>query len=462
VNRRSLTLPLAVLASLAILLLPLVARADEAGSDVGQFQRFADQGLVVAFAGSFFFGFLSSLTPCVFPMVPITVSVFGATESTTRTRAALLSLTFVLGIATLFTTLGVASAVTGAMMGAALANKWVVIFLAVVFAVLAASMFGAFEIALPASVSNRLSTVGGIGYKGAFVIGLVMGLIAMPCTGPFVIGLAIWTATKSVVIGATMFFAFSLGLGLIFFVVGTFAVALPKAGAWMMGIKWVSGVVLSYMAIAYLRDRFPAVAAFVSANTLYALIGSVILLVGAGLGLVHISAERRKSPIAHLSKPLKLASILPAVVGAFMFVSWFEAADVFASLGLGKKTDKVVATADAAPIVWKTTEPGGLAEAAAQKKPVLIDFGAEWCHACKDLEKKTFPDARVRKEASRFVSIHIDATDDEDKQIQELQKKYKVAGLPTVVLLDSDGHEKARFSEFVEPDKFVTALQSVN
>lgn len=430
-----------------LLLVPAFAWAGE-GSDTGKFRELVEQqGALVAVLASFGFGFVASLTPCVYPMVPITVSIFGATEAKSRLRGAALSGSFVLGIATLFTTMGVASALSGKLMGSALSNAYVVIGLAILFLALAASMFGAFEIALPSSLTNKLSTVGGVGYKGAFVMGLVMGLIAAPCTGPFITGMVVYIAeTKSIFLGSLSFFSFSLGLGVLFFIAGTFAVSLPKGGAWMMGIKWVSGVGLAYMAFAYLRDRFEPVRNLISPSTTFAVVSAIVLVIGFALGIVHVLAERRKSPIAHLSKPMKLASIVPAVAGTALFLSWMFAPP---------------AAAPGADIAWYSNEEEGRAKAAAEGKPVLIDFGATWCEACKELEHKTFPDLQVRNEAQRFVAIRVDASDDEAPDTVRLQKKYNVIGLPTVIMLDKNGNEVVRFTEFVPPDKFLAAMKKV-
>src|ERR1700722_3145317 len=318
----------ALAAAALVLLVPGVARAAGGGSDTGAFQRALAHGPFVALAASYAFGLATSLTPCVYPMIAITVSVFGAREAKGRLHGVLLSLTFVLGIVALFTPMGVASALTGKGFGSALGNPWVVAAIAVVFLSLSASLFGAFEIALPSSVNNRLSGVGGTGYRGAFVLGLVCGLVAAPCVGPFLFGLLSWIATtRNVALGSAAMALYGLGLGTLFFVVGAFAVNLPKAGAWVMGVKWVGGVTLAYMALAYVRDALPKETwrAWMHPGSLYGVAGGVLLAAGVGLAAVHVAAERRRSPIARFSKPAKLASIVPAVAGLFVVLTWWQA-----------------------------------------------------------------------------------------------------------------------------------------
>jgi thiol:disulfide interchange protein DsbD len=333
---------------------------------------------------------------------------------------------------------------TGKGFGSALGNPWIVGGIAIVFVALAASLFGAFEIALPAGLNQRLSSVGGTGYRGAFLLGLVCGLVAAPCVGPFLFGLLGWIATtKNVALGSAAMAFYGLGLGTLFFIVGTFAVNLPKAGAWMMGIKWIGGVCLAYMALGYIRDALPKdfVHKLAQPTAGYGIVASVILLAGLVLGGIHIAAERRKSPIAHLSKPTKLASIIPAIAGLFMVITWYELPP---------------------ELHWETSEQVAVQKASVEHRPMIVDFGASWCGACKELDEKTFPDPKVQKEGSRFVALHVDATNDDDPAIAKVREKYHATeGLPVVVFLDSNGQEQRRFTEFVGPDCFASALATI-
>lgn len=423
--------------------LPVVAWADD-GSSQGLFLQALGRGPLAAILAAFVGGLLVSLTPCVYPMIAITVSVFGASTAKSRGQAAALSSVFVLGMALMFTALGVGAALSGSLFGSALSNRWVVSFVGVVFLALSASMFGAFELALPSGLANRLATVGGIGFAGAFALGLVSALVAAPCTGPVLGAILLWIATShQIALGTGIMFTFALGLGVPFFIVGTFAVSLPKSGAWMLGVKWFFGAVLAVVALYFLRTVVPGLGHVVTSAAPWIPVAcSGLIVLGCVLAWLHVRAEGKGSKIRHLSKPFKLASIAPAIVGGFALVAWLQ---------LPK-----------AELHWVTSEAEGVKMAKAEGRPMIVDFGASWCGACNELRTRTFADAAVRSEASRFVAISIDATDDDDPQIVSAKDKYRVVGLPTVVLLDSRGQERQRFAEFVPPEKFLDALHSID
>jgi thiol:disulfide interchange protein DsbD len=238
--------------------------------------------------------------------------------------------------------------------------------------------------------------------------------------------------------------SYGLGLGTLFFLVGAFAVNLPKAGAWMMGIKWLGGVALAYLALATLRDALPTdtVRKVVLPGALYGAVGIAILAVGVGLAAVHVAAERRRSPIARLSKPAKIASIAPAVIGLWVVLTWWQIR--------------------VPQLAWEASESTALARATSERRPLLIDFGASWCGACKELDRETFPDPRVRAEGARFVALHVDATNEDDPEVARVRRKYGATeGLPVLLLLGSDGKEAFRFTEFVAPERLARALVEV-
>jgi len=391
------------------------------------------EAAVVALLG----GLLVSLTPCVYPMIAITVSVFGARESKSKLHGLGLSSAFVLGIVTMFVPLGVSAGLSGALFGSALQSPWVLTGIACLFAAMAASMFGAFEVALPAALTNRLASVGGIGPRGAFGLGLVCGLIAAPCTGPVLTGILTWIAqSRSPLAGASAMTAFSLGLGFPFLLVGTFAVQLPKSGRWMLHVKSVLAIVLAVVALYYLNIAFPVLGDWVRPSTvLYLACGGAALL-GLVLGAVH----------RDFGSPLLEEKVMKAV-GAFAVTA----------------ASFVLVTALTTPtrsLTWQTL-PLSVAQqsAQAQKKPLLVDFTASWCGACKELDAHTFSNALVSREAERFLAVKVDATDDEDEIVKGTLERLSVRGLPTVILFDSAGAEVRRFTAFVPATEFLAALR---
>jgi len=430
---RCLRLPGAGLALLA-----LIAPASAKAAEPGLFEAGLSHGPLYAAVTAFVGGLLVCLTPCVYPMIAITVSIFGARSTTSRVEAMALSTAFVLGIAAMFTPLGLVAGLTGSLFGAALSSPWVTAFIALVFFALAASMFGAFEFVLPSGLTNRLAQVGGVGYGGAFLIGLVSGLVAAPCTGPVLTGILLWIGkTRSAGFGALVLFMFSLGLGIPFWLVGTFAVRLPRGGRWMLWTKSIFGIVLCVLALYFLKNTLRPLAGLARAGGSLPLVALVLLLVGLLLGAVHLSFDQGR-----LTGVRKGAGIIAAVLGGFFCVAWLEA--------------------PRGQLRWEHSENVARQRARSEAKPLLIDFTAEWCGACKELARHTFANPDVMKEAGRFVAVKVDATSDEDAAVGEVKDRYGVVGLPTVIVLGSDGRERVRFTEFVPPEQFLTKLRTVD
>jgi thiol:disulfide interchange protein DsbD len=435
VPRRS---PLAFVAVVAVLLASLEGSARAAGPDA--FTAALARGPLYATLAALAGGLLVSLTPCVYPMIAVTVSVFGARKAKGRWEGAALSACFVLGIVAMFVPLGVVAGLSGSVFGSVLQSRWVLVGISLLFLALAASLFGAFEFALPSSLTNRLAELGGIGYKGAFALGLACGLIASPCTGPVLTGILTFIAqTRSATLGAGAMAAFALGLGAPFFLVGTFAVQLPKSGHWMVHVKSLLGIVLVIVAFYFLGSAFPALGAWVKPGSLTYGVAGAVLVLGLLLGAVH-------RDFAELGSGVKVAKgtgiALVSVAGFALVTAISRPSQSFA---------------------WQHGDvDAARARALREKKPMLLDFTAAWCGACKQLDRVTFSAPDVRPEMARFIAVKVDATNDDDPRVGATLARFRVVGLPTVVLFDSSGNEALRYTDFVEPKVFLEAVQRID
>jgi thioredoxin:protein disulfide reductase len=432
-------LGLGFLAAACCWLAPSIAHAAPEAGDA--FTQALAKGPLYAALAAFAGGFLASLTPCVYPMVAVTVSVFGAAQAKTRWQGASLSLAFVLGIIAMFVPLGVIAGQSGMIFGSVLQNRWVVLGMAALFLALSSAMFGAFEFALPAALTNRLAELGGIGYKGAFLLGAACGLIATPCTGPVLTGILAFIAkTRSSGLGAGAMTAFGLGLGVPFFAVGTFAVQLPKSGAWMVHVKSILGIVLVVVALHYASTVFPVLAqpARASAPFFLAMLG--LIVVGALLGGVH-------REFGEPGAGVKVGKALGIVL---------------LSAGLFWSVESTLKSAEPkGGVAWEHQLEAARGRAQRENRPLLVDFGASWCVACKELDKVTFSSPDVASEMSHFVNVRVDATNDDDPKVEATLASFKVRGLPTVVVLDSHGNEALRFNDFVPPERFLAGIKAV-
>lgn len=464
--KRSTVIALAVLSAVGLVFVPsLLPTGPTSALDASSLLKSGQ--LFVAVGVIFLGGFLTSLTPCVYPLIPITVGVFGARQADSRGKALLLTTAYVVGMGVVFSALGVFAALSGKAFGSMLGNNWVVVGLALFMLVLATSMFGAFELALPSSLATKLNGVGGGGVLGALLMGSVAGFLAAPCTGPVLTGVLAWVSqTRDPVLGAALLFVYALGIGVPFFLIGVFTVRMPKSGVWMEWVKSVFGIALLALAVSYLRDGFPAIGDRISAAS-EALgrvgavgVAGVLAFVGILLGAVHLSFKEGKQWIP------KGAGVAMVLV-AFVIRMAAPHGDVVAPTN----NPQVNAPTEFAwAIQFKVDEEHAsldpfekvLATAKADCKPVMIDFFADWCAACKELDKFTYTAAPVMAEADRFVKVKVDGTDDHDL-LDQLYKRYGVQGLPTVVFIDPMGQvlESPRVTGFVKADDFVGELKKV-
>jgi thiol:disulfide interchange protein DsbD len=395
-------------------------------SDVGS--TFAARGLPLTLLAIFVLGLALNLTPCVYPLIPITIGYFGQQSGSSAGRRVALSSLYVLGIAITYSTLGVFSALSGKLFGAWLQHPGVLLFFAALMLVMASSMFGLFELRVPQFISNRSGGQSGLG--GALTMGLVIGIVAAPCVGPFVISLiALVSSLQSPFLGFLMFFVLALGLGVPYLLLGIFsssASALPRSGMWMVQVKRAMGFILIAMAFYFLRPVIGDLA------YQYGVAGS--LLTGAAFLLLF--SRSQGAPVWRIG-----IAILLLVSGVAFALPRKE--------GLMK---------------WEKYDAKKLAAAREAGKPVLIDFYADWCLPCKELDDRTFTDPKVIAELDRFVRLKADLTVPSDETTLQLTEQYAIPGVPTLVFIDGKGVEakSVRLFGFEPPDDLLERAKKVH
>jgi len=434
VSKRRLVVWALWLFGLAVLLHVRTANAAPWETDLGDRLQAALSGgsLLFSYGLAFLGGIATSLTPCVYPLIPITVSLFGARD-VPRLAAMGLAACYVGGIAVTYSALGLVVGFFGGQFGAILVNPWVIVPLALFFLVLSASMFGAFELSLPGAWQAKLSSVGGKGPLGAFLMGLVAGIVAAPCTGPPLAALLAFVSTKrSVFLGGSLLFVYALGIGVLFFVLAGFALKLPKSGRWMDGVKAVFGVVMIVAALYYLRNVLPRLRDYGQSTGTFLAVHAGLLVVGVALG-----GLTRSFSDGGLLAVRKGAGVLLLVVGLYGGVAW--------------------TLAPRGSLVWLTDEAQAVRLARAEGKPLVIDFRADWCVPCKQMENVTFAAPEVERELRRFVLLRIDTTPLTDDLVA-LQKRYESTVLPSVLVYSRTGQRTGWLREYTPPDGFLKLL----
>jgi thiol:disulfide interchange protein DsbD len=378
------------------------------------------RGILVVLALLFLGGLALNLTPCVYPVIPLTVSFFGGQAHGQRSRSFVLAALYVLGMATMYSGLGVAAALSGKLFGAALQSPWVLGGVAVVLVALALSMFGLYDLVMPSALVQK--TGARTGAVGAYAMGMLVGIVAAPCVGPFVLGLLAFVAARqNAPLGFLLFFALSLGLGLPYLFLAAFSgriAALPRAGFWMEGVKKIFGWVLLAMAAYFVKAALPEpLKDWLLPAVLAA--GAVGVLARGGLKL----------------------SIRAAVAVLFTAAAFFFAPHE-------SRTGPAWAPYDSSIV-------------AAADRPAIVDFSASWCLPCKELDEKTFSNPRVKTALEKRALFKADMTKASSPETLALAQKYAILGVPTLIFLDAAGQERAdiRLVGFEDADAFLKRLE---
>jgi thiol:disulfide interchange protein DsbD len=414
------------------------ATGEEKGGTGGAFgSTVAGRGLFIAFLLVFAGGLALNLTPCVYPIIPITVSYFGGQASGGRGSTIARAILYLLGMAAMYSTLGVVAALTGSILGSALQHPLVTAFIALVMVGLALSMFGVYEIRVPASLSGVAGTAKQ-GYVGAFLMGLTVGIVAAPCIGPFVLGLLTFVGERGdPLLGFALFFTLSAGLGLpyVFLAVASGNISkLPRSGEWMEWVRKVFGVILLAMAVYFLDPVLPETA-------YYLILGGLLVVCGVIMGFI----LKVKSTSVFFNIFRRSIGVVMPLVGLWLI---FAPGHIF---GI------------APSIPWMPYDDDLLVEARSKNMPVVIDFSAEWCIPCEELDHETFNQPEVVAAAKKVMPLRADLTKSGSEEVVDLRKKYTIRGVPTIVFIGADGKERSdlRVVEFIEKEELLVKLDAL-
>jgi thiol:disulfide interchange protein DsbD len=423
------------------------ARSDDDGLIAGALQSGRFWTVVAVFFGA---GVLLSLTPCVLPMLPILSSIIvGHGGTPTRARGLALAASYSLGMALIYTGLGVAAGLAGEGLAAALQTPWILGAFAVLLVVFALSMFGVYELRLPQAVTGGLAQgllrLNGGRMAAVFVMGGVSALIVSPCVAAPLAGALVYLSqTRDVMLGGTALFALAAGMSVPLLMLGASAGALlPKAGAWMEGIKRFFGVLLLGVALWMVQPLLPSTWTLAAWGAL-ALLSAVLLMTGTTAG-----------------RWLWLRRALGVGAGAAALLQFVRAASggydpLQPLVHLGQRT------AVQAPVTFQAVRSVAELDAAVASagRPVMLDFYADWCVSCKEMERFTFTDEKVQQHLSKFLLLKADVTQN-NADDRELLRRFRLFGPPGTIFFDPKGRELAnlRVIGFQNAGRFAQTLK---
>lgn len=384
--------------------------------------------------GLFLGGLALNLTPCIYPLIPITVSYFGGRRDKAYGKTIIHGALYISGLAVTNSTLGLSAALSGGLLGSVLQNPVVPIVVSAILVSLGLSFFGLWELHIPAGLTGFASRNFG-GYFGTFFMGLTLGIVAAPCLGPFILGLLTYVGQKGeAFLGFLYFFVLSIGLGLPLSILAIFSGALerlPVSGGWMVWIRKLLGWVLMGMAAYLLQPLLPGP---VGKNALFA---GVFFIAGLHLGWLD-----RSGGTFRLFQYIKKALGVLLIGGAIIFV--------------------LVKPPASETIHWIPYDQAVLTKAEKENKPVILDFYADWCGPCKALDRKVFADPEVVRLSREFITIRVDLTRRHPYQ-ERLRKRYQIRGVPTIIFINRQGMEERplRVESFVNRDEVLNRMKGL-
>jgi thiol:disulfide interchange protein DsbD len=407
-------------------------------------EKLVEKGGWRFFLAAFLGGILSVLTPCVLPLIPITMAILAGKDGGGGSSFGK-ALFYVAGIILTFTVLAALAAFSGRTFGAQiLGNSIVITIFSLLFFFLSLSMLGLYELQLPSSVQTKLSVIGGDGKIGAFLMGLAAGFVAVPCTGP-VLGtlLAVAAVSGNPVFSVSLLFAYACGFGMPFLLLGSGIGKVPKGGAFMDIVKSALGIAIMTISFYALSISVKPFDEFLSTGLGSAkVISLACVILGFIAGAVHADGHSPKIAV-------RFAKIAGAALVAFGIV-W------------NLKSEFPTTKENIDGIRWTHSLDDALNEAkksGGDRKYILLDFGAEWCAACKEMDAVTFTDKTVIDEINRnWIAVKIDGTVS-SAGLVALEQKYAVTGYPGFVVLDSKGNQKGNFTGFHAPGDFLDRIK---
>jgi thiol:disulfide interchange protein DsbD len=427
------------------------AESDAAQEDLGFLERMEKmfnekmkQGSLLVFLFAFIAGFLASLTPCVYPVIPIVMGYVGSKSKDNKLRGFYLSIFFALGLSLVYSILGVIAASPGSFIGVSFQSPVVIIVIASIFILMGLSLAGLFEIPIPSSISSKVQASGKGGIVGAMLVGGVSAVIAAPCVGPILLAIvAMIIQTGNLFYGFLLIFTFSMGLSVLFIIAGTFSgviSSMPKGGKWMTYIKYIFAILLIVSGIFVLSKVLPVYVIM--------MVWGVFLISLSVLGGVFslIREEEMKGKI------LSIILILLLLMGSLLFIKGINM-KFFNANEVSKTVNN-----DVEKLPWMSNLEEALKRAQSEDKIIMLDSYTDWCVTCKKLDKKTFQDSEVTEALNKIVIVKINFTL-KDEANSAIKEKYQILGFPTVLFLDRKGEVIDRFSTFLDKRRFLKKLK---